>query len=37
MRLPDGKVETDEFIAGAAVRELQEEIGLDVIQPLYIF
>ncbi|PPA01110.1 NUDIX hydrolase [Pseudomonas sp. MWU12-2312b] len=35
--LPGGKVEAGEAIAGAAVRELQEETGLNVDQLLYVF
>ncbi|WP_433737443.1 NUDIX hydrolase [Pseudomonas putida] len=35
--LPGGKVEIGEGIAGAAVRELEEETGLNVDQLLYIF
>ncbi|WP_150770934.1 NUDIX hydrolase [Pseudomonas fluorescens] len=35
--LPGGKVETGEAVAAAAVRELQEETGLNVDQLLYVF
>jgi 8-oxo-dGTP diphosphatase len=35
--LPGGKVEAGEAIAEAAVRELQEETGLNVNQLLYVF
>lgn len=35
--LPGGRAETGEAIAGAAIRELQEETGLNVDQVLYIF
>jgi 8-oxo-dGTP diphosphatase len=34
--LPGGKVEPGETTAGAAIRELQEETGLDVDDMLYL-
>jgi 8-oxo-dGTP diphosphatase len=35
--LPGGKVEIGEAVAGAAIRELREETGLNVEQLLYVF